>query len=307
MPVLHIAAALSEVAPRRAPRATPRRSRWRTLTLVVALTTATPGVANEPAPDDTPDLSAYWTRERKAVALNAGIVGAVGLYGFTMWGWGETGFEARSEGWFGRDTRHGGADKLGHAYTGSVATALGAALYRRWGYDEAHAARLGALSGVLLTTAAELGDGFSPKHKFSWEDQVSNLAGVGFEYLRLRHAGLRERLHFRWEYFPSPAVRHGRHEDITTDYSGSRWLLAFPLRAWGLGDSSLKWFELQVGYGTRGFARRDERYFDAARRHPFVGIGIHIPLVLERFGAGAGTRRVFEHIQIPGTALPLPP
>jgi hypothetical protein len=285
----------------------PSHSASRTLVGAVFISIATAAVAAEDRSDGAIDRPNDWPREHKTLALNATIVGAVTLYGFTLWDWGGAQFSARNEGWFGRDTRHGGADKLGHAYTGSVATALSAALYRHWGYDEAHAARLGVFSGLLLTTAVELGDGFSPDHKFSWEDQVSNMAGVGFEYLRLRHPWLRDRVHFRWEYFPSPAVRHGRHNDITTDYSGSRWLLAFPLRTWGFGDSRLRWIELQVGYGTRGFARRDRDFFDEARRHPFVGVGIHIPLVLESFGVGAAPRRVFEHLQIPGTALPLPP
>lgn len=274
------------------------------------LTCAGSGQAVEPGSDpllERTDETGDWTRERKAVALNLGIVGAMTAYGFTVWDWGESGFGTTSEGWFGAGTSHGGADKLGHAYTGAVATAIGATLYRRWGYDEAEAARLGAFSGLLLTTAVEVGDGFSPSQGFSWQDQVANMVGVGFEYLRLRHPGLRERVHFRWEYFPSPAVRHGRHHDITTDYSGSRWLLAFPLRAWGAGNSSLKWLELQVGYGTRGYSKGDRDFFDEEKRHPFVGIGIHIPLVLESFGASAPVQRAFEYIQLPGTALPLPP
>lgn len=249
----------------------------------------------------------YWSRERKTKALNLGIVGGVTAYGFAMWDWGESGFASKNESWFGRDTEHGGADKLGHAYTGAVATALTASLYRHWGYDEEQAARLGAFSGLLLTSAVELGDGFSPDHGFSWEDQIANMTGVGLEYLRLRHPAWRERVHFRWEYVPSPAVRHGKHRDITTDYSGSRWLLAFPLRAWGAQDSTLKHFELLAGYGTRGYAKRDREFFDEPKRHPFIGVGIHIPLVLDAFGASPRTQRLFEYIQIPGTALPLPP
>jgi hypothetical protein len=278
------------------------------LLLIAALLAGPEGFAARPGPAGTSPEAEPWSRERKATALNLGIVGGVVAYGALMWDWGEdTRFRTMDEGWFGADTRHGGADKLGHAYTGAVATAIGAALYRRWGYAEAEAARLGALSGLLLTTAVEVGDGFSPDHRYSWEDQLSNMAGVGIEYLRLRHPWLRERMHFRWEYFPSPAVRRGGHYDITTDYSGSRWMLAFPLRAWGTRNTALKWLELQVGYGTRGYAGRDEKYFDEATRHPYVGVGIHVPLVLEAFGVRGGVRRIFEYIQIPGTALPLPP
>ncbi|MBL1377358.1 DUF2279 domain-containing protein [Zobellella iuensis] len=248
-----------------------------------------------------------WSREQKTWALNLAIVGGVTAYGMAVWDWGESSFGTQNEGWFGRDTEHGGADKLGHAYAGTATTALAAALYRRWGYDDAEAARLGAFSGLLLTTTVELGDGFSPEHGFSWEDQVVNLAGVGLEYLRQRHPAWRERVQFRWEYWPSPIVRRGRHHDIFTDYSGSRWLLAFPLNAWGAQGNALRWVELQAGYGSRGFAERDRDFFDEPRRHPFIGIGLHVPLALERLGAGPASRRWFEYIQVPGTALPLPP
>ncbi|WP_411971127.1 DUF2279 domain-containing protein [Halomonas rhizosphaerae] len=76
--------------------------------------------------------------------------------------------------------RFGGADKLGHAYTGRfsrrsprASTGAGAPTRTR--------ARLGAFSGLLLTTTVELGDGLSPDHGFSWEDQVVNMAGVRLE------------------------------------------------------------------------------------------------------------------------------
>ncbi|WP_253449173.1 DUF2279 domain-containing protein [Halomonas sp. Y3] len=248
-----------------------------------------------------------WSRERKAFWLNGAIVGGVTAYGFGVWNWGESSFRTESEGWFGRDTASGGADKLGHAYAGAVSTAIAASLYRRWGYAEREAARLGAFSGLLLTTTVEVGDGFSPDHGFSWEDQVANMAGVGLEYLRLRYPEWGERVQFRWEYFPSPAMRDGREYDITTDYSGSRWLLAFPLQAWGAGETPLRWVELQAGYGTRGYSSTDRDYFDAPSRHPFIGVGIHVPLVLGRMGAPAGVQRVFEYVQVPGTAWPLPP
>lgn len=254
-----------------------------------------------------PEAPNYWTRERKTQALNLGIVGGVTAYGFATWDWGESAFRSNSEGWFGRHTDSGGADKLGHAYTGAVTTAFASSLYRHWSYDEAQAARLGALSGLLLTTAVEVGDGFSPNHGFSWEDQIANMAGVGLEYLRLRHPAWRARVQFRWEYFPSPAVRHGKQNDLATDYSGSRWMLAFPLRAWGVQDSALRHFDLLVGYGTRGYAKEDREFFDEAERHPFIGVGINIPLLLDALGTSRHTQRVFEYLQIPGTALPLPP
>lgn len=173
-------------------RACGRRRRGPLSALLLSLPVVCGGASADPAGEP-----GFWTRDRKAIALNAGIVAAATAYGFSTWGWGESEFATHSEGWFGADTRSGGADKLGHAYTASVATAVGAALYRHWGYTERDAARLGAFSGLLLTTAVEVGDGFSPEHGFSWEDQVANMTGIGIEYLRLRHPLLRERVQFR--------------------------------------------------------------------------------------------------------------
>lgn len=251
--------------------------------------------------DPVADCSATWTREQKAWALNLGLAAGVTCYGISQWGWGESAFSFKNEGWFGSHTDSGGADKLGHAFTGAAITALSASLYRHWNYAEDEAAILGALSGILTTTIIEVGDGFSDEHGFSWEDQTFNIAGVGLEYLRQRYPEIRQRVQFRWEYFPSSNVRSGDETDIFTDYEGSRWMLAFPLRAWIGEDTCLDWFEVLVGYGTRGYDDSDR-----GERHPFVGIGIHLPLVKEKLGI-RGPGRILEHLQVPGTAWPLPP
>lgn len=243
-----------------------------------------------------------WTPGQRELAVNLGIVAGVSLYGFTQWGWGESDFRFENEGWLGKNTKSGGADKLGHAYTGAVVTALTTSLYRHWGHDEQRSVNMGAVAGLLATTMIEVGDGFSEEHGFSWEDQVFNLAGVGLEYLRQRYPELRERVQFRWEYFPSSDFRHGGNTDILTDYEGSRWMLAFPLQAWLNDDAGwLGWFDVLVGYGTRGYSGRDD-----PKRHPFIGIGLSFPKAKQHFHIG-GPARVLEYLQIPGTAYPLPP
>jgi len=242
-----------------------------------------------------------WSREQKALAFNLGLAAAVSAYGFAQWDWGSSSFETTGEGWFSYGTGSGGADKLGHAYTGAVITAMSASLYRHWGYGEEDAAMLAACSGLLATTMVEIGDGFSANHGFSWEDQMFNMLGVGLEYLRQRHPVLRERVQFRWEYFPTSDVRSGRNADIFTDYGGSRWMLAFPLRAWLKDESWLDWCDVLVGYGTRDFDSRRR-----GSRHPFIGVGISLPLAREKLRV-PGPGRVLEYIQVPGTAWPLPP
>ena len=52
------------------------------------------------------------------------------LFGINNWDWGTSGFHFESEGWFGTDTKYGGMDKLGHAYTGYVADGILLAAHR---------------------------------------------------------------------------------------------------------------------------------------------------------------------------------
>lgn len=259
----------------------------------------------EPLPDVRPSVEeqGFWTRERKALALNLGFLGGTAAYGVVAWGWGQSSFSFEREGWFERSSGSGGADKLGHAFAGTATTALSAAVYRHWGFADEQAATLGAITGLLFTTAIEIGDGFSPEHGFSWEDQVFNMAGVGLEYLRQRYPAFGERVQFRWEYFPSPSVRRFERTDIFTDYSGSRFLLAFPLGAWTDEAAGWRWLELQVGYGSRGYQSTDKPYFSDTNRDPYIGIGINVTRVLQRL-TGGDAGRVFHYIQLPYTAYP---
>ena len=48
------------------------------------------------------------------------VSGGITVFGINNWDWGTSGYNFQSEGWFGTDTKYGGMDKLGHAYTGYV-------------------------------------------------------------------------------------------------------------------------------------------------------------------------------------------
>lgn len=226
----------------------------------------------------------------------------VTAYGLAFWDWGSSGFHLRSEGWLSSDTRSGGADKFGHAWFASVVTAISADHFRAQGHSDREAALRGALSGVLFSSMIELGDGFSAEHGFSWEDQAFNLSGVGLEYLRQRSPWVRERVHFRWEWAPSRAMRAGDTDDPSTDYSGSNYLLAFPLRGWGLTGKPWRWLEVQTGYFTRGYGDGAPHYPRA--RESFVGVGFDLTGLLQD-GIGHDGWSVLRYFQprMPGLAL----
>jgi hypothetical protein len=69
------------------------------------------GEAPDAAPLEKPESH---VRERKALIMNSAVAGAVAAYGLRFWDYGGVTFRTKNEGWFGRNTTYGGADKLGH-------------------------------------------------------------------------------------------------------------------------------------------------------------------------------------------------
>lgn len=64
---------------------------------------------------DSAEKKEFLTRGQKTLLLNAGSWAAIMGYGLAEWDYNKSSFHFKNEGWFGRDTSYGGADKLGHA------------------------------------------------------------------------------------------------------------------------------------------------------------------------------------------------
>lgn len=250
-----------------------------------------------PAADAAAEES-WWTKERKVLGLNLALNGGMVVYGFSAWGWGTSGFSTTSEGWFEADTKYGGADKIGHAYTGYFISDLLAERYVAWGYDEDSAALMGAGSSALFTTVIELGDGISSEYGFSGEDLAMNLAGAAFSWARRKIPEAAHLLDFRIEYLPSEQVTSGDDLDVTTDYDGMKHLLAFKFS--GLSCCRSTWWrflEVHAGYYTRGYGDPDE----PDRRIAYGAIGLNVGEVV---AAVWGRTAVFDYYQVPFTYLP---
>lgn len=272
------------------------------LPLLVLATAAT--AAEPPPPTAMGPERTWWTRERKATAVIAGGNAAVLAYGFAFWDYGSSGFSTQDEGWFAADTDHGGADKLGHAYSAAMLTNVSANLFREWGYDHRDAAGLGAVLGLSVTGVMELGDGISNDYGFSNQDMVANLVGTGFGYLRARFPAVAQRVDFRAEYWPSEAVTSGASTDIVTDYEGMRYLLA----AKGSGfiadrGNPLRFLELHLGYYTRGFDDDAGNQDDFGRRI-YLGVGVDLGELWHRWRGTEGDT-LFSYYQVPYTSLRL--
>ena len=101
-----------------------------------------------------------WTKEDKAIALNLGINAAVLGWGFANWEYGSGGPRFQDEGWFGRDTDEGGADKLGHFYSTYLMSHLFAGQFERWDFDSQQAIQWGATRRCSMMRSATAGGAY---------------------------------------------------------------------------------------------------------------------------------------------------
>ncbi|MCC2637039.1 MAG: hypothetical protein K0Q68_758 [Moraxellaceae bacterium] len=233
--------------------------------------------------------------ELKVLRSRQWAAGVILAWGLLQWDYGSRPIHFRSEGWFGQSTPEGGADKLGHLYTGYLLARGMASLYRDWGLAADRAAREAALTSVLVTTVMEVGDGFSP-YGISGEDLLMNLAGAWAGEALARSPAWRERLDLRVEYRFNADT-----SDFTTDYEHARHLVALKLGGFdALRDTPLRWLEVQGGYYTRGYS--DPRAPD--RRTAYAGVGLNLPLLLRR-ARQERTATFLQFYQPPGTTLRL--
>ena len=262
-----------------------------------------------------PDPDAVPSGQRwKNAAVIGGIGITVGIYGAN--GWWKDGFSGSfrtvDEGWFGRNTYAGGADKAGHAFF----TYAGARLFTRGfealGNDPGRALRLGAWTSLGVMTGIEVLDGFSKKFRFSMEDAVANAAGAVFAVLAEKDPRIDALLDFRLLYRRSDDARRVGEADPIADYSGQTFLLA--MKADGVPRLReipvARYLEFQVGYNTRGYEPNDGVKNDPHRRI-YYGVGIDLSRLLSdtvfrgNLKGGKiqrGTDTVLEFLQVPGAA-----
>lgn len=282
------------------------------MTALACMLFASPGQAF----DGDPAASSSQISESRLRVRNTAIIGSAGVgmfwYGMNKW-WNEgfTGeLKTANEGWFGKGTYAGGADKLGHAYSAYVGT-RGLTRALEWaGNDEASALKMSTWSVLGALTAMEILDGYSRQWRFSREDVAMNLAGAGFAVLMEKCPSLDRAIDFRLLYWPSG--EGGSRFSPFGDYSGQRYLLVGKATAMPelRNDPLLRYFEIAVGYGARGFS--DGPQFRPGRsRGVYFGISINLSEVLSKTifletPPSAWERRVsetfLEVVQVPGTA-----
>ncbi len=294
----------------------------------------------EPAAAATPSADTYSLvipddqRRLRTGALVGGYALAAGLYGYSAW-WGKdvqrhvvnedgtvttetlpnrtSDFRFSDEGWFGKDSVAGGADKLGHAFAFYASTRLLTKTLDEWaGQPREQAIRVAALTSAAVSLAIEVFDGYSLEYGFSTADMAMNLVGIGAGILLETYPQLDRLIDFRLQYWPSADARRYGQTNPGNDYSGQTYL--FVLKASGVDalrrSPWSRYLELHLGYGSRGYAPHPGPYAPdqpVKERNVYVGVGLNVAEVLRRtvLTTPSTTRRitegVLEYLQVPYT------
>lgn len=216
--------------------------------------------------------------------------------GIKYWNYGKRDPHIEKEGWFKKNTKEGGADKLGHFYTNYILTHGLATTYENWGYSKYKAISLAAWSSFGLSTLMEVGDSYSP-YGMSPEDFAMNMLGSIVGYYWYKYPHLQEKVDFRIEYDPS--FKSKDSEDILTNYHQMKHLVAVKAEGFNSLKNNyiVKYLELHAGYYTRGYQNKNI----PNKRYSYVGLGINLSKIFRKpLGKYSKT---FNYYQVPGTYL----
>ena len=238
------------------------------------------------------------TRGQKTLLLNGGAMVAIFIYGLAQWDYGKSSFNFKNEGWFERDTKYGGADKLGHFWSSYGLSHLFSYAYRKWGYTDSEANLYGALSNLGVQTFMEVADGFS-SHGFSYEDMIMNAVGAGAAYVWGKYPSVARKIDFRIEYTPCLSSRDFA---FSTKYERQTFLIAIKADGFNfIKNPYLRYLEVHVGYNGRGYRDDHDRRNapDDHRRTIYLGVGFNVSKLVQKFV----NTKIFDYIQIPYTSV----
>jgi hypothetical protein len=253
----------------------------------------------DPAPDPAPSPAAT---ERGPNWLLTSLVSGGALAGGAINAFTDKGhqsFHVTDEGWFGVDTRYGGADKASHFVDYYIVSKELAKLFVVLGHTPQRARWLGVGVSTLTGLVNEIGDGTN-RWGFSAEDLAMDFGGALAAAL-IDVAGAEDLLGFR---------RGTASFDNCCDYNNQIYTADFHLagaaRRLGLNIGPLKYLLLSLTYGTRGYP--GDGGSETQRRVGFE-VGLDFKQMLDDLNVrrntwwGYGLHVVFDNLRIPFTAV----
>lgn len=270
--------------------------------------------------------------EREPLYSKGAALGALGgfygaLYTWTYFAWYRK--RAKSdhlvfidEGWFGRNTYAGGADKLGHAWANYGMNRLTANALEAGGISPGLSSAVGTVGTLGFFTFIEFKDGYHKDFGFSWGDMAFNTMGNALAVALTNLPSLDDAIDFRVEYEPTTlfvdSLRRKGAVDAGEDYSGQTFLLAYHLNSLPClrrtrAHAFMRFLDVTLGYGTRNFLPKPRFALDT-HRQVSLGVAVNFQQVIDtlygvdpgRRGHGQGSwRMAAELLAVPRTNLPL--
>jgi len=198
--------------------------------------------------------------------------GLITLWGFKNWKWNTESFSFKTEDWFEENSATGGSDKASHFFMTYLISRMLSSRMEDRGLDLKSSSLLGSLSGMLAMSLLETGDATSP-YGFSKEDLLADGLGAISAYFIRTNPFLDDIIDIRVEYFPT--TNYLNNPEAAADYSGMKHLLAFKFSGIEkLEKTSLRYFELQLGYYARGYRTYDIGI--AKSQQIYVGLGLNL-------------------------------
>jgi Predicted periplasmic lipoprotein (DUF2279) len=248
----------------------------------------------------------------RTLGLTLGVLAAVPVVGELVWWKGnEKGsFHFHDEGWFGRDSYAGGADKASHFFFGYMAGRELSMWYEKFGnapkQSRALAVGLTTLGGALI----ELGDGLTEVYGYSWTDVTCNFAGA-LAAVGIEAAGVDDLVGLRFgvvsaEIPPPPNRAYGWGHDYSEDIYSIDFKLAGALRRMRLRPGAARFFLVSLTYGSKGYRFSP---VDVRERNIGVDVGLSVPEILLAIGVpkttwwGQVLLTLFEYFRLPYTAF----
>ena len=263
-------------------------------------------IGAKPEPSMRPYTADIARQHINSLSLELAALATVSIaVGIKQWGWGETNFHFTREGWFGKNTKYGGIDKFGHAWSAHVMSDYITWRLRSMGYNGTESSVTAAILTGIAFVGVELGDGFS-HYGASYEDLLASAAGIAFSFLRNTVPGLHDKVDFRMQYMPT-----GQGDFLGLgDYDGKKFLLAWKLSGFEpFKDGPLRYLEIHTGYYSRGYGDGVHPTGVPHTRTAYVGLGLNLSELLfsqpglrdTTFGSAANALR--KYIQMPYTYL----
>ncbi len=252
-----------------------------------------------------------------SAAITAGVYTGVATWSYFAWykGQPDLPFKFGGDGYFGRNTYAGGADKVGHAWSTYTLGRATSGILRYGGWNRNGASVVGNSLALLWFTSVELKDGFH--FTFSPGDQIGNVLGAGLGMVMDVFPVVDEMFDFRMQYLPSRQFRKnvagGGGLDVANDYTGQQAFVAFHLSSVPqLKDTWLRFVDVGVGFRTRNYK---PDVTQRPRQELYLGIALNSEQLSDALLAhrksklARKTNRVLnsitEFMPIPYTTLPV--